>query len=388
LIKRYSAFGILTIALLYILAPYHFEKRLYFNEVLAFSGLILLAFKKFKIHRSTISVLVLVLICISTVHALISLFRADAVYYYLRNSVILYSMFTFFLGYYLYDYMVKFIRTNGLLVKAYVLVFLFFPVTNLMYDRFGVSVLFPAAVKGVSVKLILPLLVLLTMIYSINYESSSMVFLTLFYLVIYLCPGYTIFKTGVLIAFLGVAGLFVYLVPNLSIDPNLFSPHNTKAIWEVIHSHPILEIDPNTTWRLVIWKQLIVDLFPGNILGIGFGTPALKYFPIEDYSKLDTLPYVLGAHNSFVYLFSRLGIGFVVIILLLYRHIFMEYFYYKSYYKSNSTILIFFSFFAITIVALFNPVLETPIYASSYWLLLGFLTKVIDNRMKLRLSDG
>lgn len=145
-------------------------------------------------------------------------------------------------------------------------------------------------------------------------------------------------------------------------------------------SHPLLALDGNTTWRLVIWDQIIVDRFPENIYGIGFGTRMLNYFPIEDYRKLKTLPYVMGGHNSFIYLFGRLGIVFLLIMVVIYTKVFREYFYFKDYYYSNNKIFVFWSFFAITIIALFNPVLESPLFASAYWLLLGFISRCIYNR--------
>ena len=61
-------------------------------------------------------------------------------------------------------------------------------------------------------------------------------------------------------------------------------------------------------------------------------------------------------------------------------HIFREYFYHKVYYYANNQILIFWSFFAATIIASFNPALESPIYAGAYWLLLGFIARAIYNR--------
>ncbi|MBC7903779.1 MAG: hypothetical protein H7Y27_10160 [Gemmatimonadaceae bacterium] len=145
-------------------------------------------------------------------------------------------------------------------------------------------------------------------------------------------------------------------------------------------SHPILNLDGNNTWRLVLWNQLIVDRFPANIFGIGFGTPALYYYPIADYSKLESLPYVMGAHNSYVYLFSRLGVVYLLLIVPIYAIIFREYFKFKNYYRANNEILIFWSFFAITIISLFNPTLETPIYAGGYWMMMGFVARCISLR--------
>jgi len=65
---------------------------------------------------------------------------------------------------------------------------------------------------------------------------------------------------------------------------------------------------------------------------------------------------------------------------IIYIRIFREYFYFKRYYYSNSHIFIFWSFFAVTVIALFNPALESPIYASGYWLILGFTARAINNR--------
>jgi hypothetical protein len=65
---------------------------------------------------------------------------------------------------------------------------------------------------------------------------------------------------------------------------------------------------------------------------------------------------------------------------MIYYHIFKEYFNYKTFYVNNNTSLLFYSFLAVTFTALFNPVLESPIYASSYWIILGFLSKAINMR--------
>jgi hypothetical protein len=120
--------------------------------------------------------------------------------------------------------------------------------------------------------------------------------------------------------------------------------------------------------------------FPNNLFGLGFGTPMIKYYPIEDYKKLEALPYVMGAHNSFIYLFGRLGIIYLILIIPVYISVFKNYFYYKQYYYSNNQVLIFWSFFVVTIIALFNPALESPLFASGYWLLLGFTARCIYNR--------
>ena len=117
-------------------------------------------------------------------------------------------------------------------------------------------------------------------------------------------------------------------------------------------------------------------------LGMGFGTPALKYFPVEDVNKIPSLPYVLGSHNSYVYLFGRLGIVYLLLTVFIYLVVIREYFKHKLYYTNNNQLLVFLSFFAISIIALFNTVLESPIYASAYWLILGFTARCISERQR------
>ena len=385
--KQHIANIIFIIILLYIVSPWFFEKKLLFNELISLIGISILFYKKFKIEKSLITKWFLCILLLGILHSLTSVFRADKIYYYLRNSVILYSMFSFFIGYYLYNYGITFLSKFRSLLNIYIITFLFYPISTFFFERFSMSNFFPSIAKIFNRKLILPILILLNIVYSINYESATTMLLSGIYFFIWICPSYKFFKNIFLIAFFTAAVFFAIAIPFITINPSHYSYYNTIAIYEVINSHPILALDPNSTWRLVIWKQLIVDLFPNNIIGIGFGTPALKYFPIEDIKKLDTLPYVLGGHNSFIYLFARLGILFIVFITLIYNNIFKEYFNYKKYYFHNYSILIFYSFLAVTFIALFNPVLESPIYSSSYWLILGFLAKVISLRQKQQSSS-
>jgi hypothetical protein len=248
------------------------------------------------------------------------------------------------------------------------------------------ATLFPALLKKNIGKWGLPLLILINVVYAITYKSSTSFVLSLFYFVLLLIPGYKFFKQLSLLAIIIFFIFLISILPDLNLIRNNFSVYNEEAIRAVMSSNTILGLDPNNTWRLVLWKQFIFDLFPANIFGIGLGTPAIKYYPVADFSKLESLPYVLGAHNSFIYLFSRLGIIYLLLMVLTYLSIFKEYFYYKQYYKNNNEIFIFYSFFAITIISAFNPTLETPIFAAGYWLILGFTAKSIYNRQVLSRS--
>jgi hypothetical protein len=243
------------------------------------------------------------------------------------------------------------------------------------------STLFPVIIKKLSVVWILPSLIILNIIYGFTYDSATAIALAAFYFLLLLVPGYRFFQQLIFVAVIAFSIFFIWIQPNLAlISEKNFTPYNSNAIYEVINSNSLLSLDGNTTWRLVLWKQVLVDNFPQNIFGLGFGTPVMKYYPVEDFTKLSSLPYVMGAHNSYIYLFGRLGIIYVVFLIPVLTKIFKEYFYYKRYYYTNRTILFFFSFFAITIIALLNPILESPIYASLYWILLGFLAKAIHSR--------
>ncbi|HKP31958.1 MAG TPA: hypothetical protein VJT83_04505 [Chitinophagaceae bacterium] len=380
--KQTIANLIFTICLFYIMMPWITAKYFFFNELISVMGLMMLMYKRFRITYDVISISMVLLILWGGVHAITSLPRMDSVYYYLRNLVIVYSMMAFFLGYFLFPYLGNFIRKVRKILRVYIGIFIFIRLPRLIFERFGMATIFPALFKKAGWKWLPFMLIAMNLIYGFAYDSFTVILLAIFYFLLFISPGYKFFMQTVTVAFLVFTIVFIYLQPNLSLIANRYDPRTEVGIYDVIRSHPILSIDGNSTWRLVLWKQLIVDNFPGNIFGVGFGTPALKYYPVEDYNKVSSLPYVLGAHNSFVYLFGRLGIVYILLTLAIYLNIFREYYYHKKYYYANNQALVFLSFFAVTMIALFNPALESPVYASGFWLVLGFTARCIADRKR------
>ncbi len=378
--KKAIVYILFTIALLYIITPWFFEKKLLFNELLSAGGFFILAYKRFRTGRDAISLCMIGLLLWSSVHIIVSLTRMDSLYYYLRNLVIVYSMLTFFMGFYCLDYLKKYLDLVRNRLKSYIGIFLFIPLPRFLFERFGVAMLFPALFKKAGYSWVPWLLILINLIYGITYSSLTAWILAAFYFLLFISPGYRFFKQTMLVILGVFCIVFIYLIPYLALISKHFSPYNSTGIYEVINSNPLLSLDPNSTWRLVLWKQVLVDHFPLNLFGMGFGTPMFNYYPVEDYSKLSSLPYVLGAHNSYIYLFGRLGLPYVLLMIAAYIQLFREYFYHKAYYYANNQILLFWSFFAATIIASFNPALESPIYAGAYWLLLGFTARAIYNR--------
>lgn len=378
--KRNIAYLIFFAAICYVITPWFFERNFFINEFLAATGLFLLAYKRFRVGNDLVSICIILLLAWCGVHLITSLLRQDSMYYYFRNSVIVYSMFAFFTGFFLLKYLGSFISWIRNILRYYIGIFLFIPLPLTFYERYGISTLFPSLFKNARYRLLPLLLIIMNIIYAYTYKSATAVMIATFLFLLFISTGYKFFRQTITIVLLAITILFIYLQPNLSLIKNQFTPRSTKAIKEVMRSNSLLAIDGNTTWRFVIWNQIIVDKFPANLYGLGFGTPVLKYYPIEDYKKLSTLPYVMGGHNSFIYLFGRLGIIYLLLIIPLYIKIFKEYFYHKQYYYSNSQVFIFWSFFIITVMAFFNPILESPMFASAYWMLLGFTARCIYNR--------
>jgi hypothetical protein len=378
--KSGIAYFLFAIATCYIVSPWIVEKKFLFNELIVLIGLGILVHRRGRVGRDSITFSVSLLLYWGLVHAVVSLFWMDTFYYYLRNLVIVYSVIAFFAGYYCLPYLKNYIDGIRNILRVYVGVLLFARISRFLFERFGMAMLFPAMFRNPSRKWVPYALILINIVYGFTYDSLTALVLAAFYTLLFISPGYKFFRQTVVIMLICFIALFIYLVPYLDIIGLHYTYYDTGAIHEVMRSNPVLGIDGNNTWRLVLWKEIIVDHFPANLFGIGFGTPALKYFPVEDYSKLSTLPYLLGSHNSFIYLFGRLGLVWVAVIVSIYRCVFREYFYHKAYYYGNRQILLFWSFYAITIIAAFNPTLESPIYSGAYWLLLGFVARSIHNR--------
>lgn len=380
--KATIAYLILTIAVIYIISPWTFEKKFFFNEIISAIGIAILVWKRFRTGNDPVSIGMVLLLGWCAVHAITSLARMDTPYYYLRNLVIAYSMMAFFIGFYLFKYLGRYIQKIRNFLRVFILTFVAIPMPKTFFERFGVAMLFPALFKNAANKWVGLLLIVINIIYGITYDSFTSMLVCGFFILLFMSPGYRFFAQTTVVAFILFVLVFIYLQPNLALISHNFAFHTYNPIYNVMHSHPLLNIDGNSTWRLVMWNQLLVDDFPANIFGMGFGTPVLKYYPVEDYDKLATLPYVMGGHNSYIYLFARLGIVYVLLMLFIYVAILKEYFYYKAWYFANNHVLIFWSFFTISMIAMFNPVLESPIYSSAYWMLLGFTAAAIYNRKR------
>jgi len=178
--KSVIAYGILTIALCYIIWPWFLAKTFLFNELLSAIGFSLLIYKRFRIGNDTISLCMLFLLSWGGVHAIVSLARMDSLYYYMRNMVIVYSMMTFFIGFYCFKYLDDYLsKVRKLLRQLSVLILV--PLPRLLLERFNMSVIFPALFKKANNRWMPWLLIGLSIIYGFVYDAFTILVLAAFY---------------------------------------------------------------------------------------------------------------------------------------------------------------------------------------------------------------
>jgi len=139
-------------------------------------------------------------------------------------------------------------------------------------------------------------------------------------------------------------------------------------------------IDNNMTWRIMFWLYLFKEQFLDNpLFGLGFGSKLFDLATAPDFITADDgsrfTEYTLGTHNSFFYAAIRLGgVGFVLLIASVIKIYTASV---KAYRASTNHIqknLIFSLILANALFlnsALFNVVLESPLYAANFWFTLG-----------------
>ena len=170
--------------------------------------------------------------------------------------MIVYSMFTFFIGFFSLHYLGGFIAKIRQFLYYYIVVLLFLPISKFLFERYGMATLFPTLFRRAG-RYTLPLLIIINTIYSITYSSSTSFVLSLFYFLLIIVPGYKFFKQLMIFTFVDFSIFFLSILPELGLIKNNFSFYNEEAIRTVMNSNRILGLDPNNTWHL---QQLCFDI--------------------------------------------------------------------------------------------------------------------------------
>lgn len=379
---------VLLIFTLYGINHYIFERGLFFNELLSVIGLLLFVKYSFRgggrilfprevIYRSVLALMVLFL-----VYAVMSLGWKTNWYYYLRNLSIIYPIFTFFIGFHLYPYQAEFLERTRKWIYGFALFSFFTAIPNLI-DRNAFMYWLALIQKDWRIRGIL-ILVTLSVLYIMAYTSLTVAVILAAVIGILIISRYWMFASLAVLALAAFVFVFAEAIPYLKLYR-----HNNQFLFGNVHyvyaHHPWFQIDHNSSWRLIFWYRTVVELFPQNLAGIGIGTPLLPYSP--DFNTTDLnhsdeyVSHVIGVHNTFITVFVRFGLLSCLFFVLIYHTVFKEFYSHRRYYQiTRNDFPLFISFIVISVVGLFNLVIETPTLASLYWVSLGFVSRAIQNR--------
>ncbi|RJQ28959.1 hypothetical protein C4565_02830 [Candidatus Parcubacteria bacterium] len=357
----------------YAANPVFFERKFYINEILSFIGF--LFFLSNPVIYKTKDYLynsVILTLCIFFLYALLSLLFYKDLYGYLRNLVLVYSIFSFFLGIKFFNVLIKMEKHDPFFLCPLIVTALF---SFHEFYRTGYAVTLPLYLTAFTKYhrwFSLYLIILTMLILREIVGGSTPVFIALFLVLLTILNQKR--KIIALIIFLIASTLSM-----IYIKPYLDFLIKGVSLYDVLKIDPLLMLDGNATTRLFIWGFLLHKVFLFNIFGIGLGTPFLPKEFIWDnlmmWIKDPNIEYTIGAHNSFITILVRFGIiGFVPFILL-YWNLIKDYINDRERKIHHRIIYLYYAFFIITGCALLNVVLESPIQSSLYWGTLGILYK-------------
>jgi len=358
----------------------YFERNFFFNEVISFIGamfflLKIARLKKIKIEKRSYTLYIFIFVAVCCFHLIYSLNKMTSFYYYARNSVILYSVFSFYLGYYFFDrYHAIAVGFRKELLSVVSMSVIFF---KMILARYSGAVLLPlfTGVKSLSNVILLFALIL---IHSVKEDALSVAVIIPLFILVFLSRNFKEFSRYFLIGISFIIIFFLYFYDNFMLYKTGYYNYfgNVHAIYD---SHPALSIDINVTWRILLWFRYIVERFPENIIGIGFGTPMLDYIAERrsHWTGNDEIhAHVSGAHNSYLTLLLRLGvIGFYAIVMIS-RKVFKDYFQARKLDKVKQYIPYYFVWIGMFSLIVFNLGLESPLRAGLFWVATGFVAKI------------
>jgi glycosyltransferase involved in cell wall biosynthesis len=206
--------GIFFMIILYAGFPGYFARKFYFNEFFAFIGFLLFLAKPVIYKKSDkLYNYLLFLITYGITHLFISYFFKDNLYAYLRTSVIVYSMFSFFIGYWLYVYKNIFIKIMNIIINKLVVVAVFIPS---FIHRVSGLILFPF-IYFKKYKLYLLTIIILDVLVFLNYSGETALIVGLFFLLLIFVKKYKTFKLLMMLGFLTFSLFFISVSKNLSL---------------------------------------------------------------------------------------------------------------------------------------------------------------------------
>ena len=378
--ERITTLFLFILLTLFFFNSDYFERNFFFNEVISFIGAIfflmkIVRLKTFKIKKRSYALYIFIFVAVCCFHLFYSLNKMTSLYYYARNSVILYSVFSFYLGYYFFE------RYHGIVLgfKKELLAVMSTSVVffKMILARYSGPILLPlfTGVKSIANVILLFALIL---VHSVKEDALSVAVIIPLFLLVFLSRSFKEFSRYFSIGILLIVVFFLYFYDNFMLYKTGYYNYfgNVQAIY---NSHRLLSVDINVTWRILLWFRYIVERFPDNIIGIGFGTPMLDYIAERrsHWTGNDEIhAHVSGAHNSYLTILLRLGITGFYAVFMISRKVFIDYFQAIKTPRFKQYIPYYFVWIGMFSLIVFNLGLESPLRAGLFWVATGFVAKI------------
>lgn len=343
------------------------ERFIYNNEIFALLGFATLVYTKFKnskIEKELYAVYIFVIYGFFELFISIGSIAETQPYLTLRTMCIWYSCFSFFLG----SYCIKQFSTKSIVSFRSRAKYISWASLFVTGFRLTPQVLF-AAISGERKKYFLIFIFAFCVIKGGATSYTALLAALILYASINFSQIRQFFGKRILLLI-----VFCFMVSLYFLAPVLA---NFLAV-----GYDGVGGDNNITWRLMLWIYLFNEVFLNNpVFGIGFGTPlfnlatAPSFITTDDGSRLTE--YTLGTHNSFFFVSLRLGsIGLLLIALIhygLFSRAIKSLREHRDHLSKGVTLSLILAGILFVNSALFNVVLESPLYASNYWFTLGLM---------------
>lgn len=362
------------------------ERIIPVNELLSLLGLFVLVTEYGNLRVSKIVKLLVAIHIIGLIQVLFSFFfisKAPSLYVFFRTTPVWYSMFSFYVGIKIYG-VVSVVQQGKVwnIIKKTLLISNFFSP-----ERFTVFVSSPLLLQNTWL-LILYMLALRF----VKGEDTEMLFV--FFTIVFMALNsykllfrFIFNKYSITIALCIFFFLLNYTFDNFSIFFDL----------ERVNAYAFLGVErdnglANIIWRWMLWTYTFHEFLlvsANNLLfGLGFGVPIFDTYNAPDFLLVDiegkdaeNQAFFLGTHNSIYFLLLRQGF-FVFSLFLMMLIIYFNQIKDKINIISAQDKSIVLSFFLILIGACFNVILESPVYASIFWIHFGMAVAVVQNNEK------
>ncbi len=370
---------------------YNLERTLFVNEVFSGLGLIYL-FAKLLSNRMVLNKVEFWIVALFLILLFYGIFsylflNKGNLYEFLRTTVVIYSIPSFFLGIYFVD-KGNFSREIKNKLGKFIHTMIMLPVFH-YGGRMSNITFFPIILLESKYSKAIIFFILLGFVF-IKGEGTSYIFLLSYMAYVFLAKvdffgslvrsfitSYFVWALILLLFFISLS-IFIPFVLDIAVVnlPNFLTGGKLTA-------DNIKYIEGNGIWRLAFWSYIYDYLQFGNLFyGIGFGTPIFDVNDqmtqfISDASPNDKhLPYTIGTHNSYIYIFARTGIIGIFLLLVPHFILFRKIILYRLY-RVRNIFLISCAFLFMIDISFFNVVLESAMLSSIYWIIFGVLTKFV-----------